>query len=84
VRARTNQGHVAFQDVPQLWQFVQTVFAKKPAKASDTRIIGDLKEWAAALVEPTQVFFQPSEPAIIVRNLKQSNSRPNLPKRSER
>src|SRR6267143_424383 len=59
VRARANQGHVAFQDVPQLWQFVETVFAKKPAKASDTRIIGDLKEWAAALVEPTQVFFQP-------------------------
>jgi len=68
-RPWANQAHIAFQDVPKLRQFVETVFAKKSAKASNTRIIGDFEEWTAALVQPTQVCFSPSEPAIIVRNL---------------
>jgi len=51
-----------------LWQFVEAVLAKKPAEAV-TEIIGNLEEWTAALVQPAQVFFQPSEPATMVRNL---------------
>src|SRR5207302_6864578 len=57
-----NQAHVALQDVPKLRQFVETVFTKKSSKPRDTRIIGDLEEWAAALIQPAQVFLQPVRP----------------------
>jgi len=57
-----NQAHVALQDVPKLGQFVETVLTKKPAKARDPRIIGDLKEWTAALIQPAQVFLPSVRP----------------------
>ena len=55
---RPHQTHVAFQNVPKLRQFVETVLAKKPAEACNARIISDFEEGAAALVQAAQIVFQ--------------------------
>ena len=51
VRARPNQTHVPLQDVPQLRQLVQAVFAQKFAEPRDPRIICNLEERAPALIQ---------------------------------
>ena len=56
--ARTNQAHIAFQDIPKLRQFVEAVLAKKAAEPRDARIIGDFEERVPALVESAQRIFQ--------------------------
>jgi hypothetical protein len=56
--ARSDQAHVASQNVPQLRQFVETVLAKKSAERCEPRIAGDLEERPATLVLMTQRFLE--------------------------
>src|SRR5882762_6254832 len=52
--ARTNQAHIAFQDIPKLGQLVEAILAKKSAELGDARIISNFKERVLALVESAQ------------------------------
>ena len=54
VWTRADQAHVAFEDVPELRQLVQAVFAKKAAERCDARVIGNFEERASSLVQMTQ------------------------------
>ena len=56
--ARTNQAHISFQDIPKLGQFVEAILAKKAAEPRDARVIGNLEERVAALVESAKRIFQ--------------------------
>src|SRR5438105_2075857 len=55
MRTRPDQAHVSFEDVPQLRQLIQAVFAQKPAEPCDAGIIGNLEEGAAALIQMPQL-----------------------------
>src|SRR2546429_2414463 len=49
MRTRTDQAHVPFQDIPQLWQLVQAALAQKSAEPRDARIIGHLEKGTSPL-----------------------------------
>lgn len=59
VGTRADEAHVAFEDVPQLRQLVQTVFAKKSAYRRDARIVGHLEKRALPLIEMEKRVAQP-------------------------
>src|SRR6266850_4557638 len=56
--ARTNQAHIAFQDIPKLGKLIEAVLAKKSAEPGDARVISNLEERVSPLVESAQRFFQ--------------------------
>src|SRR6185437_3854730 len=54
MRARTHYAHIALEDVKQLWEFVNAVFAKETAEAGNTRIVNNLERGAVALIHVHQ------------------------------
>ena len=54
-RARTNQTHLAAQDIEQLRQFINAGFAQKPADAGDARIVFDFECRAVPFIEMQQI-----------------------------
>src|SRR4051794_29264166 len=57
MRARPHYAHVALEDVKQLREFVNAVFAKETAKSGNTRIVNDLESSAVALIHVHQAIF---------------------------
>ena len=52
--ARTDQGHIALEDVPQLGQFVDGGLADESADAGDPRVVPHLEEDTALHLVPCQ------------------------------
>src|SRR5579864_7606719 len=48
--SRTHNAHVAFEDIEELWQLVNTVLAEKTPEPGDARIVNDLESCAVALI----------------------------------
>jgi hypothetical protein len=54
-RARANEAHIAFENVPKLREFIEAVLPHKTPGAGDAGIVDHLKEDAFALVEVAKV-----------------------------
>jgi hypothetical protein len=57
-RARPNQAHLAFEDVPKLGQFIDAVFSEVSAHARDSRIGGNLEKDSVAFIQVRERCFQ--------------------------
>src|ERR1700730_6460203 len=57
MRSWSHNAHIAFQDVQQLREFVNAVYAQKTAHTGDPGIIGDLKSSAIAFVQVPETVF---------------------------
>ena len=49
-RTRTDDAHVAAQNIEELRQLIQRILAQESAQPGDARVVGDLEQHAVALV----------------------------------
>ena len=56
-RARSNDGHVAFENIDELRQFVETELAENVSERVNTRVVLHLEGLAACLVQGHEFFF---------------------------
>ena len=56
-RARSNDGHFAFENIDELGQFVEAELAENMAERIDTRVVLHLEGFAAGFVQSHEFFF---------------------------
>ena len=54
---RTDQAHLAAQDVDQLGKFIETEFADEPSNSGDAGVVGQFEDRAGHFIEDFQFVF---------------------------